>query len=121
MSRVEIKFFSFSFSHETKMCISSNLTIFSITNRNSSEVIGTSLKSHEIYSITRTKKTMEVVYYEIQLKTTLYICRYGGWPRLLGLLKNDAISLNRRYRHCPLFIYSFFSSALLDLFRSSLT
>ena len=36
-------------------CFSSNLTIFSITNRNSSELIGTSLKSHEIYSITRTK------------------------------------------------------------------
>ena len=30
-------------------CFSSNLTIFSITKRNSSELIGTSLKSHEIY------------------------------------------------------------------------
>lgn len=54
---------------ETKRCFSSNLIIFSITNRNSSEVIGTSLKSHEVYSVTRTKTTMEIVYYGIQLKS----------------------------------------------------
>lgn len=78
---------------ETKRCFSSNLIIFSITNRNSSEVIGTSLKSHEVYSVTRTKTTMEIVYYGIQLKS--FTLQWSELNTIICILNNQVQVLER--------------------------